>query len=538
MRLSRCFAALVLLLSACGGGNNDGSSSPVLPSAPLVVAGPDPLLPKQWHLFNTGQSGGIPGMDIGLNNLTETGQGVLIAFIDGAVQINHPDLVANLFSLNGFLPTTDPSPPAAPANAPYDNRPGGWDDAHGTAVVGIAVASWNNGIGGRGVAPGAAFIALNGIVGGRVGAALKNAVDIGADVVNNSWGSLDQQDGQGGSYQAADPTWIDAVKHALAKGRQGRGTIVIAAAGNGGRLDDSNRDGYANQLGVFAVGAVDHRGQPPSFAEPGANILVSAPSMSLLERNTGQAEIWTTDIVGPRGLEGSSRSSNDDYAAFAGGTSAAAPMVSGVVALMLQANTLLTWRDVRWLLAKTARPSDLGTISPEPSPMTMHGFHPLVGFGRVHAADAVKAARGFVGLPTERQCDSGLLIVDQPIEDAPAPGVKATYRFTDCTLKIVESVQITLTVDHLYGADLEVILTSPNKTKSVLAKPHFCNPDTKRPCGDLSAGWVFHSIRHLGEVVHSPGQSEMSQTWDLDVRDRQSGDSGRWRAWRILLTGH
>jgi hypothetical protein len=100
---------LALLLCGCGGGGGGGSDQPpTLTAAPAVSpmsAGPDPLLSRQWHLFNTGQGGGVPGMDIGLQGVSETGRGVLIAFVDGAVQVGHPDLVANLYTIGGMLPS-------------------------------------------------------------------------------------------------------------------------------------------------------------------------------------------------------------------------------------------------------------------------------------------------------------------------------------------------------------------------------------------------------------------------------------------------
>lgn len=529
-------------LAACGGGGDDLTPDVPAPPVPAITPGPDPLLPRQWHLFNTGQRDGVPGMDLGLQGVTETGHGVLMAFVDGAVQIGHPDLVANLYTVNGRLPTPDPSPPPAPLQAPYNPRAGEWDDAHGTAVVGIAVARADNSLGGRGVAPQARFLALDGLSQGRVASALGSAVALGADIVNNSWGSLDPQAGQGASYQAPDPAWREALARAVAQGRHGRGTVVVFAAGNGGPDDDSNRDGYANQPGVLAVGAVDHRGRPPAYAEPGANVLVSAPSMGLLRRAEGEADIWTTDIAGPRGLSGGLQADSADYTAFAGGTSAAAPMVSGVVALMLQANPALSWRDVRWLLARTARAADLGALQAEPSPMTAHGYHPLVGFGRVHAADAVAAARSFAGLPSEQRCDSGLLPVEQPIGDAPAPPITATYRFEACALQVLESVQVTLVADHAYGADLQVTLTSPSLSRSVLARPHLCPADAPAACGDLSQGWTFHSVRHMGEPVQRTGQgaaqADPAGLWQLQLQDLQTGDAGRWRSWRLVLTGH
>jgi len=539
----KTFMACLLLtglMSGCGGGGGDAQVLGPAPVVPPITPGPDPLLERQWHLFNTGQSGGVPGMDLGLQNVKETGRGVLMAFVDGAVQLSHPDLVANVFSLNGMLPARDPSPPVAPAGATYNPNAGQWDDAHGTAVVGIAVASANNSLGGRGVAPETKFVAYNGVVTGLVASALQSAVELGADIVNNSWGALDSTSGLA-SYQSSDPAWREAMGLALAQGRQGRGTVVVFAAGNGGLDEDSNRDGYVNHPGVLAVGAVDHRGRPSSYAEPGANVLISAPSMSLLRRSDTGADIWTTDIAGLRGLAAGTLSENADYAAFAGGTSAAAPMVSGVVALMLEANPDLTWRDVRWLLARSARPADLSPEQAEPSAMNAQGFHPRVGFGRVHAGDAVNMARGFAGLPPERRCDSGVQRVDQAIGDSPAPALITTTRLEGCDLKTVESVQLTLAVDHAYGADLDVVLVSPSGTRSQLAKPHSCPADYSGTCGDLSRGWTFHSVRHMGESLKGSVQSTSKgqlEGWQIQLKDGQVGDTGNWRSWRLVVTGH
>jgi len=528
MRKALACGLLAGLLTACGGG--DSQALLPAPAVPIEVRGPDPLLTQQWHLFNTGQAGGLPGMDLGLQGVAETGLGVLIAFVDGAVQIGHSDLVANLHSVNGLLSTPNPSPPIAPAQAPYNDRAGEWDDAHGTAVVGIALARADNSIGGRGVAPQARFLALDGLSKGQVGQALVSALDQGADIVNNSWGFLDTQAGQGRSYQRADPLWREALGRALTQGRQGRGAVVVFAAGNGGADDDSNRDGYANQPGVLAVGAVDHRGRPPAYAEPGTNVLVSAPSMSLLRRAEGGADIWTTDLIGPRGLSAGTQVEGADYAAFAGGTSAAAPMVSGVVALMLQANPALSWRDVRWLLARTARAASLGAVAAEPSAMNSHGYHPMVGFGRVHAGDSIAAARAFRGLPAERRCDSGLLSIQQSIGDAPDAGLSLDHRLAVCDLSVLESVEVTVQAEHAYGADLQIEISSPTGHRSVLARPHLCSTNFPGVCGDFRQGWTFHSVRHMGE--------NPAGTWRLRVQDLQQGDTGRLLQWRLVVTGH
>lgn len=238
---------LMGMLIGCGGGE-ESKALLAAPAVPPVTPGPDPLVNRQWHLFNTGQSGGVAGMDIGLQGVQETGRGVLIAFVDGAVQLSHPDLVANLYTLNGTLPTLDPSPPAAPAGALYNDKAGQWDDAHGTAVVGIAVASANNSLGGRGVAPQAKFLAYDGVSTGLVAGGLRSAIDLGADIVNNSWGALDSKSGQAWTYQSSDPAWREAMTAALEQGRRGLGTVVVFAAGNGGPMKTQTEMGMPTTL--------------------------------------------------------------------------------------------------------------------------------------------------------------------------------------------------------------------------------------------------------------------------------------------------
>ena len=540
MKTTMASLLLLSLLAGCGGDSRDDKQvlSPA-PVVPPVKQGPDPLLARQWHLFNTGQSGGVPGMDVGLQGVKETGRDVLMTFVDGAVQLSHPDLVANVFTINGILPTKDPSPPPAPPDAFYNPSAGQWDDAHGTAVVGIAVASANNSLGGRGVAPGSKFLAYDGVATGLVGQALRSATNLGADIVNNSWGTLDARTGRSETYLRSDPAWREAMTVALSQGRRGLGTVVVFAGGNGGPNEDSNRDGYANYPGVLTVGAVDHRGRPSSYTEPGANILIS---LSLPSRSDTGADIWTTDISGPRGLATGALVENADYGPFPGGTSASAPMVSGVVALMLEANPMLSWRDVRWLLARSARPADLLPEKAEPSVMNAQGFHPRVGYGRVHAGDAISAARGFAGLPAEKRCDSGVQQLDQAIGDSPAPALITTTRFQDCALNIVESVEVTLTVDHTYVADLDVMLISPSGTRSQLARPHSCPAIQTAPCGDLSLGWTFSSVRHMGESLQGSAQNaslgQLQQGWQIQVKDGQADDVGRWRSFQMVITGH
>jgi len=101
----------------------------------------DPLFPQQWHLLNTGQSGGIAGVDLNVAGVWDTlrGTGLTIGIVDDGVQADHPDLSPNFnFALSVNLNSN-------PFNLSYDT--------HGTPVAGIVAARGNNGLGVSGVAP-------------------------------------------------------------------------------------------------------------------------------------------------------------------------------------------------------------------------------------------------------------------------------------------------------------------------------------------------------------------------------------------------
>jgi kexin len=175
---------------------------------------------------------------------------------------------------------------------------------------------------------------------------------------------------------------------ARASHRDGRGAAasISGPGGNGGDSDDnSNYDGYANSLYVIAVAASTNQGVSAWYSEPGANILVNSPS------NGGTLGITTTDRTGSTGY------SSTEYTSDFGGTSSATPLAAGIVALMLQANPDLTWRDVRAILALTARQND-----PSSPGWTTNGagrpIHYHYGFGRVDAQAAVSAALSWTNL--------------------------------------------------------------------------------------------------------------------------------------------
>lgn len=477
---------------------------PLIPRQQLARFIPnDPDFDQQWHLQNTGQFGGPAGVDLDVTPVWDTYQGnnVVVAVVDEGVDYRHVDLLPNYdaadsWDFNGTsMPGGDNNP--MPRN----------DDAHGTNVAGILAARGNNGIGVSGVAPMARLAAIrltaSSTTDDQEAAALSfNRQSIA--IYSNSWGP----DDDGEHLEAPGPLMIKALQDGVTLGRGGRGNVFVWAAGNGLEENDNvNYDGYANSRYVIAVTALDDYDRQAYYAEPGAPILVSSYGSGV------SPGIFSTDNRGANGY------SPDDYYDDFGGTSASTPMVSGVVALMLQANPNLTWRDVKHILVDTARRND-----PTDADWKLNGAGHWVnhkyGYGSVDAAAAVQAALNWQNVAPETTTTSGLINVGLQIPDNNTSGIVSAV--TIDKLIRVESVEVVLTATHGDRGDLRVILTSPDGTQSVLAEPH----------GDQSndyRSWTFTTNRHWDEIAKG--------TWTLRVTDEKGGVVGTFNSWKLNIYG-
>ena len=465
----------------------------------------DPIFPEQWHLFNYGQSGGVQGVDGNVVSVWDefTGNGVVIGIVDDALQGSHPDLVDNFrpdLSIDLVGGDTDPSPEST-------------FDGHGTSVAGIAAAVGNNGIGGTGVAfdAGIAGIRLLGAnqTDETTALAFGQAIDT-IDISNNSWGPVD-----GAGLDGIGPLALMAMENGTIEGRDGLGVVYVFAAGNGGQLGDwAGWDDFAGNRFGIAVAGINHRGLEPAFAEPGPNILVAAPT------NTGffgDVGITTTDLVGEDGSNTVLDNSDDDghpdldYTDSFGGTSAAAPYVSGVVALMLDANPNLSYRDVQHILVRTSDMTDPG----DPN-WTTNGFgrdiNYFFGFGAVNAEAAVDLARVWTSVNELEEITTGNLVGDTAvtIPDFDVEGVDfpitvgTQQNGGDVSNFRLEHVEVTIDIEHEVDGDLEIVLTSPDGTESILSNPNGTD------IGDFT-DWTFTTVRHWDEGI--------AGTWNVQVRD-------------------
>ena len=462
----------------------------------------DPLYGCQWHLNNDGQFRNSAGQDIRVEEVwpTYTGSGINVAVVDDGMHYRHEDLADNV--LTSFNHNYDPD--LTDIYHPFED--------HGTAVAGL-IAAKDNSLGMRGVAPGAKIYGYNYLVeqsnANEANAMSRNAATTA--ISNNSWGP-----GDSGQPEPATELWEAAVKDGVTTGYGGKGVFYAWAAGNGGDDDYSTLDEYSNFYAVTAVCAVGHDDKRSDYSEAGANLWVCGPSSS---GRDGQPRIATTD-------------NGHRYRGSFGGTSAATPIVSGVVALIRQANSALTWRDVKLILAASARkndPDNTGWVEGAfkyGSTTDRYNFNHEYGFGMVDAKAAVDLATTWTNVRDLREITSSSSVINLRIPDLPSsdtPTTVTTSLTIDPFVDFVEFVEVNARFNHSNFRDLTVDLVSPAGAVSTLS------PSTPI-VGALTTKFRFGSARHLGE--------DAAGKWTLRIKDALRIDSGSLRSWGLTIYGH
>ncbi|MEG4581078.1 S8 family serine peptidase [Microcoleus sp. MON1_C5] len=278
-----------------------------------------------------------------------TGDGIVVAVIDSGVDYNHPDLTGNIWS-NAGETGVDAIGRNKASNGVDDDNNGfvddfrGWDfvnndndpmddNNHGTHISGL-VAAKKDGVGITGTAPTAKIMPLKILNEAGVGQirdeinAINYAVANGAKIINVSLGGLQLNDQELNAIRAAEA----------------QGAIMISAAGNEARPQVDYPARFANEVGI-AVGGATRNGLFADYSNRAGSEAINY-------------------FVGPGG-DGGTADSGDIYSTvplsqpgipyrYVAGTSMAVPQVSGVIALMLQANPSLTPADIKRILAETA----------------------------------------------------------------------------------------------------------------------------------------------------------------------------------------
>lgn len=517
-----------------------------------------PGFPGQWHLVNQGPASinfysvafktSIQminsGIDAGLRqawSLGYTGNGVTIGIVDNGVDGSNYDIapgyradLSKNFSDNATI-----------ANSPQGPQQLG--DNHGTAVAGVAAARGGNGIGGTGAAPYAQIAGLrinlsdkptpadpetsnqnyedayywkSGV--NTTTGAIESAPEI--QVKNHSYGDE-------GTFNAQANSVTQALKRSAVNG-----VIHVFAAGNARdkKAENANKDPNTNNSSVITVAALGSDGKFANYSSYGSSVFVTAPSNR--SDYTG-FQITTTDRTGadlgynkysPLNTSGDQDDlfSDTSYASGFGGTSSAAPLVSGVMALGKEANPEMDVRMAKHALVKTSTVVDASDASDSSFGgwRTNGGgnkFNPNYGFGNINAGSFVPKVRD-VAYVTEQTSVVKSSTFSTAIPDNDSDGVSKSFSLTAAEAgQPLEGVEVGITFTHERVGDMTAKVKSPTGMESRIAysTTHLDSAqwDTQSA---TNASWTFLTNAFWGE--------NGAGAWELNVADIAAGKTGTW----------
>jgi Ca2+-binding RTX toxin-like protein len=514
---------------------------------------------RQWHLLNNGQTGGREGVDLNVLPAWEyyRGSGIKIGIYDSGVYVDHEDLITNWdVNLQPIINGERLGP--NPLTNPYTTDEG---DAHGTAVAGL-IAAPINGIGVVGVAPEAKYGAsLDSTYPSRLYVGQLNQLGL-YDIANHSYGDEDFTISWKANAQIRNKFLISTET-----GRNGLGVIHVKSAGNErGTGSYTSSDADANMRQIVTIAAGSDLGDIVYYSTPGPSVLVTAPvdvnkilgpQYQQWEREVTTPDRFfdkstTTDIPGKE--YGFSRLNDEflkaslppdySYTTLMNGTSAAAPMVSGVVSLMLEANPELGYRDVQEILAISSRsPWQVGEY--ELFPWQTNGadyyngggfrYSHDYGFGFVDAAAAVRLSESW----KEQRTSANEMMVQggtSPfVLDAQIPAdinEKVSFKWDISSEITVEWIELEADMTHSWWGDLGMTLTSPSGTRHTLLNRIGVTPDFVGPLNPDTNAVNLYGLEGTGQINQpfastvSRGESSIGQ-WVLEINGRSTDQGGR-----------
>ncbi|XP_014465638.2 proprotein convertase subtilisin/kexin type 4 [Alligator mississippiensis] len=446
----------------------------------VAVVPTDPWFHQQWYMNND--------VSPDLNILTAwskgyTGAGVVVSILDDGIEKDHPDLSANYDPLASYdFNANDPDP---------QPRYNSWDEnRHGTRCAGEVAAVANNRICGAGVAYNARIGGvrmLDGPITDIVEAQSLSLRPQHIHIYSASWGPEDD----GKTVDGPGVLAMEAFYKGIANGRGGLGSVFVWASGNGGlRYDNCNCDGYTNSIYTLSVGSATETGRVPWYSEACASTLTATYSSGARQ----DRQIVTTDLH---------HRCTDRHT----GTSASAPLAAGMMALALEANPALTWRDMQHLAVRASRPAHL-----QADDWAVNGVGRKVshhyGYGLLDAGALVDLAKKWPVTRPQRRCL--VKVVYSPLKIGSKLSVSKNV--SSCTgrakhIRSLEHVQVRVSLSYSRRGDLAISLTSPMATKSTLV--------AVRPYDTSSQGytdWAFMSTHFWDE--------DPQGTWTLVLENK------------------
>uniref|UniRef100_A0A9J7ZQ40 Proprotein convertase subtilisin/kexin type 7 n=2 Tax=Cyprinus carpio TaxID=7962 RepID=A0A9J7ZQ40_CYPCA len=432
----------------------------------------DPKYPSQWHLHNDVKQ----GMDVNVTGVWErdiTGVGVTVVVVDDGIQHTLADIQPNYSPEGSYdLNSNDPDPMPHPD--------GHSDNHHGTRCAGEIAAVSNNSFCAVGVAYGARVAGirvLDGPLTDSMEAVAFNKHYQVNDVYSCSWGP----DDDGRTVDGPHPLGKAALQHGVIAGRRGFGSIFVVASGNGGQYEDNcNYDGYANSIYTVTIGAVDENGKRPFYAEECASMLAVTFSSGSRQLRSIVTSDWSLQ---------SGTGCTDGHT----GTSAAAPLAAGMVALMLQVRPCLSWRDVQHIITYTA------TQVWESVPFLVSYQSPVL-----------KANEDIPEYPKTLTHTWNVSVSD----------------LRQSGMQTLEHVSVTVTIAHPRRRNVEIWLICPSGMSSLIGARRSLDVD---PTGFTD--WTFSTVRCWGE------RAEGQYTLQITDYKESTLSSGVLKHWKLTLYG-
>jgi len=538
------FSSAALAMSLAGFGGGGGGAEPWVEGVPEAsFASDDPYYGPgahgngQWHLDN---SLGYAHINVtGAWEQGYTGKGILIGFVDQGLNANHQDLLDNYKAdLDwDFLENDD------------DPSPAFGFEYQGMGCAGLAAARGGNGLGVTGVAPhaGVASLRMASYDGKWDFATWKASATAAASYLNDVFNvkvySLDRKYNHNatlGEQFADDSDLVAAIKTSA-----DAGVINIVTVGKSGDEDGNARMAMASRH-ALVVGAVGHNGLrgdghaflPDFWADHASSMFVSAPGTLLASAYGSHPKgLTTTDQKGNSGNNSLGKEYNKKYRA----PSAAACIVSGVTALILQANPNLDTRGVKHVLANTSVKTEPDYLDSKGNPgwttnAAGHDYSIEYGFGIVDATAAVNFAKTYKGPGNEVSFGTGAKAVGAHEEFS--IGTRVKRNFTISANAPLETIELRIDMSDSDGAGgnihwstYAIYLTSPSGTKATLLTTGNGQVYDKfgMEVGVPVNSWVFSSPAFWGE---SP-----VGTWEVEMYHQPARFDDIWESFEFTGYG-
>lgn len=479
----------------------------------------DPLFDKQWY-FNRGARGNYDMNVAAVWKMGYTGKSVVLTILDDGVQIDHPDLIKNYdknasYDING----NDDNP------TPQDNG----ENKHGTRCAGEIAAEAGNEFCGVGVAYNAGIGGvrmLDGTVTDDVEAHALGLNPDHIDVYSASWGPDDNGKTVDGPGFMAAKAFVKGVT----EGRKGRGSIFVWASGNGGRKQDNcNCDGYTNSIYTLSISSATQRGQKPWYLEECSSTLATTYSSGTPTKDENIVTADQSNEYADALKEGRKPNPAKFCTQVHTGTSASAPIAAGIVALALEANPLLTWRDMQHIVVLTSRYEPLKHESGWNTNAVGRPVSHKFGYGLMDAEAMVKTALRWKTTPPQVICRERVDSKERLIqEDLIVTMNTSACSGTENAVNYLEHVQVKISLKFQPRGNLRITLVSPSGTHTHLLMPRPRDTDE-----DTFDKWPFMTVHFWGEKPHG--------TWTIiirnEIRRRLSEQQGTLFSWQLIFYG-